>query len=94
MKRSLIIKMSVLAWGTGTPLREFLHVDDMASACIHLTNIDFSVYSKNNITNAIPQVLLEVVNIVQLKINETISDITEYQGTIKQTNQTRRTSES
>lgn len=23
-------------WGTGTPLREFMHVDDMASACIHL----------------------------------------------------------
>jgi GDP-L-fucose synthase len=23
-------------WGTGTPLREFMHVDDMAAACIHL----------------------------------------------------------
>lgn len=23
-------------WGTGTPRREFLHVDDMASACLHL----------------------------------------------------------
>ncbi|MCW2866329.1 MAG: GDP-L-fucose synthase [Marmoricola sp.] len=23
-------------WGTGTPLREFLHVDDMAAACLHL----------------------------------------------------------
>lgn len=26
----------VTIWGTGTPRREFLHVDDMASACIHL----------------------------------------------------------
>ncbi|GAB98866.1 GDP-L-fucose synthase [Gordonia namibiensis NBRC 108229] len=25
-------------WGTGTPRRELLHVDDMASACIHLLN--------------------------------------------------------
>ncbi|PZR40484.1 MAG: GDP-fucose synthetase, partial [Azospira oryzae] len=27
---------SVEVWGSGTPLREFLHVDDMADACIHL----------------------------------------------------------
>ena len=27
---------SVTNWGTGTPRREFLHVDDLASACIHL----------------------------------------------------------
>ncbi|MDP9889824.1 GDP-L-fucose synthase family protein [Pseudarthrobacter enclensis] len=27
---------SVTNWGTGTPRREFLHVDDMADACIHL----------------------------------------------------------
>jgi len=28
-------------WGTGTPMREFMHVDDMASACVHLMeNLD------------------------------------------------------
>ena len=27
---------SVTLWGTGTPLREFLHVDDLASACLFL----------------------------------------------------------
>ena len=27
---------SVVNWGTGTPLREFLHVDDMADACLFL----------------------------------------------------------
>jgi GDP-L-fucose synthase len=27
---------SVILWGTGTPLREFLHVDDLASACLFL----------------------------------------------------------
>jgi GDP-L-fucose synthase len=26
----------VILWGTGTPLREFMHVDDMAAACIFL----------------------------------------------------------
>jgi GDP-L-fucose synthase len=27
---------NVVVWGTGTPRREFLYVDDMADACIHL----------------------------------------------------------
>ena len=27
---------SVTNWGTGSPRREFLHVDDMADACVHL----------------------------------------------------------
>ena len=27
---------TVVVWGTGTPRREFLYVDDMADACIHL----------------------------------------------------------
>jgi GDP-L-fucose synthase len=26
----------VTCWGSGKPLREFLHVDDMARACVHL----------------------------------------------------------
>ncbi len=26
----------VVAWGTGSPRREYLHVDDLAAACIHL----------------------------------------------------------
>ena len=31
---------SVTIWGTGTPLREFLHVDDLAAACFHLLQLD------------------------------------------------------
>lgn len=30
---------SVAMWGTGTPRREFLHVDDLASACLHLLEV-------------------------------------------------------
>lgn len=26
----------VMIWGSGTPLREFLHVDDLAAACLHV----------------------------------------------------------
>ncbi len=30
----------VVLWGTGTPLREFLHVDDLAEACLHLLRLE------------------------------------------------------
>lgn len=30
---------SVHLWGTGSPLREFLHADDMADACVHLMQL-------------------------------------------------------
>jgi GDP-L-fucose synthase len=30
----------VVVWGTGTPKREFLHVDDLADACFHLVHLD------------------------------------------------------
>ena len=30
----------VMLWGTGKAYREFLHVDDMASACIFIMNLD------------------------------------------------------
>lgn len=31
-----ITHSKVMLWGTGSPLREFLHVDDMAAACVYL----------------------------------------------------------
>lgn len=37
---------NVLVWGTGKPFREFLHVDDMASAAIHVMKLDKDVYNK------------------------------------------------
>jgi len=33
-------KPGVTIWGTGTPRREFLHVDDLAAACFHLLDLD------------------------------------------------------
>jgi len=35
---------SVVIWGTGTPRREFLYVDDMAAASVHVMNLDKSTY--------------------------------------------------
>jgi len=37
---------SVTIWGTGTPLREFLQVDDLAAACVFLMNLDDSRYNE------------------------------------------------
>jgi GDP-L-fucose synthase len=32
-------EITITLWGTGRPLREFMHVDDMAAACIHIMEI-------------------------------------------------------
>lgn len=42
----LLNKPEVIIWGTGTPKREFLYVDDMADACVHVMNLDKAVYEK------------------------------------------------
>lgn len=34
-------------WGSGSPMREFLHVDDMASASIYIMNLDHDIYFAN-----------------------------------------------
>lgn len=37
---------SVTIWGTGTPKREFLYVDDLAQASVHVMNLDKKVYNE------------------------------------------------
>jgi len=63
----------VVVWGTGTPRREFLHVDDLASACVFLMRN----YSDEEIVNV---GVGEDVSIGELA--EMISDIVGYGGTI------------
>jgi len=38
---------SVAIWGTGTPKREFLYVDDMAAASVHVMNLDKPTYDQH-----------------------------------------------
>lgn len=40
-------EQSVTIWGTGTPIREFLYVDDLAEACVYLMN----TYEQDKIVN-------------------------------------------
>lgn len=73
---------SVTIWGTGTPKREFLHVDDMAAACIHIMNLDQSTYQANvtpmqshlNVGCGEDISIFELANIIK--------SVTEFEGTI------------
>ncbi len=38
--------ISVSIWGTGTPRREFLYVDDLAEACMFVMNLDKAIYDQ------------------------------------------------
>jgi GDP-L-fucose synthase len=37
----------IAVWGTGKPKREFLFVDDLARACVHIMNIKKNLYEQN-----------------------------------------------
>ncbi|ENG4186240.1 GDP-L-fucose synthase [Providencia rettgeri] len=37
----------VIVWGTGTPMREFLYVDDMAAASVYVMELDKEIYQEN-----------------------------------------------
>jgi GDP-L-fucose synthase len=39
--------LSVAIWGTGTPQREFLYVDDMAAASVHVMNLPKAAYDQH-----------------------------------------------
>lgn len=63
----------VLLWGSGTPLREFLHVDDLADACLFLINH----YHENGLVNIGVGVDISIIELAQL-----IKKIVGYEGDI------------
>lgn len=44
----------VVIWGTGTPKREFLHVDDMADGCVHLISMEDEAFDRHLINYPSP----------------------------------------
>lgn len=72
----------VVVWGSGRPLREFLHVEDMATACIHVMELDKKIYDTNT------QAMLSHVNVgtgVDCSIKDlttTIAKVIGYDGRI------------
>jgi GDP-L-fucose synthase len=43
--RSSLITIEI--WGTGKTMREFLHVNDMSAACMHVMNLDKTIYESH-----------------------------------------------
>lgn len=64
----------VTCWGTGTPRREFLHVDDLADACIHLLR-HYSGAEQVNIGTA--------TDITIRELAETIARVTGFAGRLE-----------
>lgn len=54
---------SVTIWGTGAPLREFLHVDDMARACLFLME-EYSDYEHVNVGSGKEISIFELATLV------------------------------
>lgn len=72
----------VVVWGSGTPRREFLHVDDMAEASLFVMNLDRSTYAANT------QPMLSHINVgsgVDVSIGELaglLAEVTGFKGRI------------
>ena len=72
----------VVAWGSGKPMREFLHVSDMAAASIHVMNLDKAIYDENtepmlshiNVGTGVDCTIRELV--------ETVAKVTGFEGNI------------
>jgi GDP-L-fucose synthase len=67
----------VEVWGTGSPKREFLHVDDMASACVYLMENKWSSKEINPLYNVGTGKDLTIMELAYL-----IKDISGFQGDI------------
>ena len=75
---------SVVIWGTGTPRREFLHVDDMAAASVHVMDLPRAVYDE---ATSPMQSHVNVGTGEDLSIAELarrVSDVIGYTGAIEQ----------
>ncbi|SDS95302.1 GDP-L-fucose synthase [Halopseudomonas xinjiangensis] len=70
----------VVVWGSGKPMREFLHVDDMAAASVHVMNLDTETYQQHT------QPMLSHINVgtgedcTIRELAETVKKVTEFPG--------------
>lgn len=72
----------VQAWGTGTPMREFLYVDDMADASFFVMNLDAEIYRRET------EPMMSHINVgtgldcTIKELTETVARVINYQGEI------------
>lgn len=85
---------SVTLWGTGTAMREFLHVDDMAAASIHVLELSTEQYQSNttpmlshlNVGTGIDVTIKELAETIQAVVGftgEILWDSTKPDGTAR-----------
>ena len=73
----------VTIWGSGKPMREFLHVDDMAAASIHVMELDTETFKANT------QSMLSHINVgtgvdcTIRELAETVAKVTGFQGRLE-----------
>jgi GDP-L-fucose synthase len=70
----------VVIWGSGTPMREFLHVDDMAAASVHVMNLPAETWQAHT------QPMLSHINVgtgvdcTIRELAETVARVTGFKG--------------
>jgi GDP-L-fucose synthase len=75
---------SVILWGSGSPRREFLHVDDMADACVTIMNLDEKTATDHFFSYPRPcfvNIGRGVDNTIR-ELAELICDVVDFKGTL------------
>ena len=74
---------SVTVWGTGSPKREFLHVEDMADGCLHLLGLENEKYKK--LVESLEPCLINIGTGKDISIKELadlVKEIVRFEGDI------------
>jgi GDP-L-fucose synthase len=69
-------------WGTGDQKREFLYVDDMARACVHLMNLEKSKYDQYTFPMCSHINVGSGIDLTIKELAETIKEVVDYKGSI------------
>ena len=70
----------VVIWGSGTPMREFLHVDDMAAASVHVLELPVEVYRAHTQTMCSHINVGTGIDCTIRELAETIARVTGFTG--------------
>ncbi|MBF0202242.1 MAG: GDP-L-fucose synthase [Desulfamplus sp.] len=70
----------VIIWGSGTPRREFLHVDDMAAAAVHVMNLDKTTYKAHTFPMISHINVGTGIDFTIRELAQTIAEVTGFQG--------------
>ncbi|EMY4504798.1 GDP-L-fucose synthase [Salmonella enterica subsp. enterica] len=73
---------SVIVWGSGNPMREFLYVDDMAAASVHVMNLPKEIYDKNTAPMLSHINVGTGVDCTIRELAETIASVVKFRGDI------------